>query len=145
MNWIRLAIAPPLLLFAYQLVLDWVNLFPWNDLAAKSARTRALEFVLNYSPLLLIAYAFWRPSRVSELYGLLGSVAYLLGHLNAWWRPYLLGATPREQAEYQAQFARTHKFLPARRDHPVPDAAHIGVGLLCLLLVLGSGLAYWWG
>ena len=142
MEWTQLATLLPLLFLSYQILIDWVNLFPWNDLATKTAKTRLLELLLNYSPLLLIAYGFHQPTPSTKLYALIGSVAYLLGHLNAWWRPYLLGATSKEQAEYQQYFSRTYKFLPAIGDHPIPDGEHVVLGVICLLMVGCSLLAY---
>lgn len=142
MSWNLVAALMPLVFLGYQLVIDWVNLFPWNDVAAKSAKTRVLELLLNYSPLLLISYGFFKPTGASELYALLGSAAYLLGHLNAWWRPYLLGASPGERQEYAALFSRTYKFLPPIKDHPIPDAEHVVVGLICGAMLASSILAY---
>ncbi len=142
MKWNQVATLLPLLFLSYQLLIDWVNLFPWNDIATKTAKTRLLELLLNYSPLLLIAYGFHQATPTPKLYALMGSLAYLVGHLNAWWRPYLLGATPNQKAEYQQYFSRTYTFLPPIGDHPIPDAAHVVLGSICLLMVISSFLAY---
>ena len=143
MNRTRIAAIVPLVFLSYQLLIDWVDLFPWNDLATKSVKTRVLELLLNYSPLLLISYGFWVPSPLTKLWSLLGSVAYFIGHLNAWWRPYFFGASPRELREYQQHFSRTYKFLPPIKNHPIPDAEHLVLGLICVLLLGCSALAYW--
>ena len=88
MNWTRTATYLPLVLLAYQLLIDWVPLLPWNDTAAKTTRGRLLEAFVNYSPLLLVSYGFGTGAHRAQLWSLIGSAAYLLGHLNAWWRPY---------------------------------------------------------
>ena len=142
MDWNQLAMLMPLIFLTYQILIDWVNLFPWNDVTTKTPKTRLLELLLNYSPLVLIAYGFHRATPTSQLYALIGSIAYLLGHLNAWWRPYFFGASVNEQAEYSQYFSRTYKFLPPIKDHPIPDGEHVVLGLICLLMVISSVLAY---
>lgn len=142
MKWNQLAACMPLIFLAYQLLIDWVNLFPWNDLSTKTPKTRLLELLLNYSPLLLITYGFQQATPTSQLFALVGSVAYLIGHLNAWWRPYFFGASPKEIVEYNQYFSRTYKFLPPIEDHPIPDGEHVVLGLICLAMVGSSFLAY---
>ena len=142
MEWNQLAMIMPFIFLAYQLLIDWANLFPWNDIATKTPKTRLIELLLNYSPLLLIAYGFYQHTPTAKLYALIGSVAYLIGHLNAWWRPYLFGASAKEKAEYEQYFSRTYKFLPPIGEHPIPDSEHVVLGFICLLMVGCSCLAY---
>ncbi len=118
MDWLFLAAILPLLLIGYQLFIDWIDVFPWNDIGTKTFRERTLETALNYAPLLLISFAFFHPSPMGILLGMLGSYLYLFGHLNAWWRPYFFGASAKEQQEYTRLFQRTYKVLPSIDNQP---------------------------
>jgi len=51
-------------------------------------------------------------------------IAGLYGMLRAWWVPYLLLEDPVRAARYQARFANTHAFLPARKGIR-PDTLHV--------------------
>lgn len=141
MNWLTAATFAPLVLLAYQLCIDWLPLFPWNDRETKSARDRLLETIINYSPLLLISFGFTRASHTGWIICMVGTIVYLIGHLNAWWRPYFLGATEKEQEEYKRLFSRTYKFLPPIGNNPIPDAEHVVLGSITLLMVLSAILA----
>lgn len=142
MTWLLLAASVPLLLLAYQLFINWVNVFPWNDASVKTLRERTLETGLNYAPLLLISFAFFRPSLIGVLWAMIGSYLYLLGHLNAWWRPYFFGASAKEQQDYLRLFQRTYKILPPIGNNPIPDVEHIVLGLIVVGMCLCSTLAY---
>lgn len=126
----------PLIFLVYQIVIDWIDLFPWNDVSRKSAKTKLLELIINYFPLLLISYAYFHPAAQTILWGMIGALLYLAGHIRAWWIPYLFGASEKERAEYLHYFAHTYKFLPRRQDHPVPDAEHVVLGCICLLMAI---------
>lgn len=126
----------PLVFFLYQIIIDWVNLFPWNDIWRKNRLLKAQEFIINYLPLLLIAYAYSHYTPSSLSWGMGGSILYLIGHIIAWWKPYFLGASPEEKSEYKMYFERTYKFLPAIDDNPVPDAQHVVLGIICLIMTI---------
>lgn len=142
MNWPLLTVIAALTMLAYQLVIDWIPLFPWNDVSKKTPRERVLETAINYSPLLLIAYGFANPRGIGWTIATIGCAVYMVGHLNAWWRPYLFGATEKEHAEYSRLFANTYRILPPIRTNPVPDAEHMVIGVLTLVMLICSCMAY---
>jgi len=47
----------------------------------------------------------------------------------------LRGTTEEERAERASLFGGTTTFLPPIGDHPIPNAQHVVVGLLMLLMV----------
>jgi len=141
MNWVTAATFAPLLMLGYQLVIDWVPLFPWNDIEKKTVRERILETLINYSPLLLIAFAFTQPKGFGWYVALGGCGFYLFGHFMAWWKGYFWGANEKELAEYRHRFSRTYKFLPAIADHPIPDAEHVVIGGLTIIMFTCAILA----
>ncbi|KLT16574.1 hypothetical protein AA980_17490 [Neobacillus vireti] len=48
----------------------------------------------------------------------------------AWWIPYLTGYPHQVRVDYEKYFHNTYKFLPAIKNHIIPDAEHVGVGVL---------------
>lgn len=142
MNWQTLAMISALVFLGYQLLIDFVPMAPWNDTSTRDNKTRIMELIFNYAPLLLIAYGFSQINRTGWLISAIGATLYFVGHLNAWWRPYFFGASEKEMEEYKKHFSRTYKFLPARGNNPIPDAEHVVIGIICIGMVVFSWLAY---
>lgn len=55
-------------------------------------------------------------------------------HLYTWWIPYLFGF-PNVTPDYVKYFKRTYKFLPPIKNHIIPDAEHVGVGVFLVILL----------
>jgi hypothetical protein len=91
MLWRVLAIVVPLILLAYLAVIDFADLFPWNDIAAVPRRERAREAALNYPPLLIAAIGFALDNDLMRIVALVMVCAYTIGNALAWWVPYLIG------------------------------------------------------
>jgi hypothetical protein len=125
-------------LAAYLLITDWVDLAPWNNVDDLPIRQKALISLANYSPLLFIAFAVAQPSRLLVGLALIVGVIDLVMHVAYWWLPYLRGATDAERAERARLFGGTTKFLPSIGDHPIPNAQHVVVGLLMVAMVAMS-------
>lgn len=138
MNWSRAAVATPLILLGYLVVTDWRDLYPWNDIQAKPLRENVFTSVVNYSPLVVIAWSARQRGPLPALVGVGLSGAYLAGHVSFWWIPYLFGDTPEHRAHYDRLFSRTLKFWPRIDDHPVPDAQHTVVGVLTTLMLVSQ-------
>lgn len=134
--------AVPVVLLAYQLLIDFVPLAPFNDVTVVPFGKKVGSFLMNYAPLLLIAFALHDRSRTGVMLSTLGCFLYLLGHLNAWWRPYFFGATNKELTEYQALFQRTFKILPKIGTNPVPDVQHMILGVIVLTMTVATA-AVW--
>lgn len=118
---------------AYLQLVEWVDLFPWNDLSKGNMQER-LDVVLLVLQL-AIALCFWRRWLWPMGAGWLAYAGWLGLQIDSWWRPYLLGGRTVGPGWY---FARTYKFLPPIDARPTPDANHIV--LQCLLVaVLVSG------
>lgn len=132
----RGAWALPIVLLAYQILIDFVPLAPFNDVKAVPFGKKVGGLLMNYSPLILIAFALHDGSPIGVMLSTVGCLLYLLGHLNAWWRPYLFGATKKELIEYQAMFQRTFKILPRIATNPVPDVQHMILGVVVLAMTV---------
>lgn len=66
---------------------------------------------------------------------------WLAIQLYNWWLPYLFGG---ERSFYEKGYADTTRFLPRIDDHQViPDAQHVVLQLLSLLMVVTMSVALW--
>ncbi len=140
-RWRVAAIVAPAVLLGYELVLDFVDLFPWNDLSAFTPEEQLLGMMVNHLPLLLIAAAFVQSRPVFQLVAVATSWLYFLGHIAAWWFPYFVGASAETMQESARLYRRTVTFLPAILDHPIPNAAHVVLGLLVFVTGLCATMA----
>jgi hypothetical protein len=68
-------------------------------------------------------------------------MVWMVLQVRSWWVPYFRGYSPQRLRVYQQFFGQTYrfKFLPATGDHLPPDAMHVVLQLL-LLVVLISGV-----
>jgi hypothetical protein len=134
---LRVAVATQLLCAAYLQFIEWVPVFPWNDLSHGNAQ-EVLDVVLAIAQIAFAA-CFARGWRWPMATGLAGYTAWLILQVDSWWRPYLLGGRTVGPRWY---FARTYKFLPQIDHRPTPDAAHVLLQIL-LLLVIIAGVRAW--
>jgi steroid 5-alpha reductase family enzyme len=131
----------PLVFLGYQILIDSVNLFPFNDVAVRDKRLRKYEVFGNYPPLIIIAWCFYHNSIASMWIGFVMATIILIMHLFAWWIPYLTGYPAAVKKDYERYFKRTFKFLPKISEHIIPDAEHVGVGILLVTIILFEGMA----
>jgi hypothetical protein len=137
---ITIAVLVPLLWLGWLALIDWVPLFPLNDLRPDNVRERRVAALANYPVPLLIAAGValdrdW--SRLAAL-GLCGLC--LAGHLVSWWLPYFGPGTAGQRETYAREYARTWKVLPTAGHAVVIDVQHMVVGALTLAM-LGTTLA----
>jgi hypothetical protein len=134
------AAASQLLLLCYLEVVEWVDLFPWNDVRHGNGQ-QGLDVVLG----LLIAgaaaaYRRWRPGMVAA------TILYALWmglQVATFWLPYVRGASPEWQRIYERNFARTIQWLPRSGTHLPPDANHIVLQLVLASALICTALAAW--
>ncbi|MEQ4306072.1 hypothetical protein ABNF97_32590 [Plantactinospora sp. B6F1] len=131
----KFAVIAPLVWLGWLVLIDWVPMYPLNDLPGISAGDRALAAAANYPVPLLIAGAVALGRRWSHLVAVVLSLLCLGGHLASWWLPYLAGATPAQRAEFQEYYADTLRFLPTAGHDVVIDLQHTVVGLLTLVML----------
>ena len=108
---------------AVLLLHDWVPMFRLNDLKAlrkqHSLRVIALgTLISSVLPSIGLALGIihwklgWSKGLVTYLVAAYGFL--FLGELEAWWIPYLFWPQPKKAIRYEALFANTSAFLPAR-------------------------------
>jgi hypothetical protein len=123
----------------YFVVVNHVDLYPWNNLVSPQLPSTLAGVVPFY------ALAFATGTRWLMLIGVVHSYIWLLLQVRQWWIPYLLGPTPihKDFGWYTEHgYSETIKFLPAIADRPVPDAEHIVLQALSLLVVAATTWAY---
>lgn len=133
------AILSKILLLTYYQIVEWVDLFPWNNLST-AHNQRSVSLALG-SLQLVFLYGFM--SQIEWLMGT-GLGAYLLWmvfQVANWWVPYFRGASERHMQLYSEIFGKTYKFLPAIGNHPVPDTNHIILHFLLLTVIISASLA----
>lgn len=136
MNWKLIAFCAQLLLLGYLEVIEWINLYPWNDI--RHGNGQPLVDIAIGITMLLLMLATLRTTRLGAavaaiLYGL-----WLLIQVINWWVPYARGASPMWQRIYSATFASTVKLLPNFGTHLAPDAAHIVLQLLIAAAIVAT-------
>lgn len=94
MKWRIGAVSAQIALVLYWEITEYVNLFPWNDVATLNIQTQIRDSLVNDLPKLLFIYAFikgvrWLMGMSIGFYAL-----WLAAILNQWLIPYLFGSAP---------------------------------------------------
>ena len=142
LRWFKAALVLQILLLAYWLAVEVVDLFPWNDLASRpSGYDLRGSIAFNALPLLACMLLFASGLRPLAMLGVAGYAAYLVWQLWTWWKPYALGADAAWQAFHNESLSRTLKALPTFGVHYPPDAQHVALQLLTLATLITTIVA----
>jgi hypothetical protein len=132
------AVVIQILAAAYLQLVEWVDLFPWNDLSKGNAQEKLDIAILACQA--LVAFWYVRQRLSLMIIGWLAYTVWLYLQVDSWWRPYLLGGRTVGPNWY---FAKTYKFLPQIGERPTPDADHIVLQFLLLAVLISSAIAIW--
>ena len=135
----KVALVCQLVAAGYLQLVEWVDLFPWNDLSKGNGQER-LDVVL-LAVQLLIAFWYYRQWLWFMCLGWTSYVVWLYLQWAGWWQPYLFGGRVVGPNWY---FAKTYKFLPQIDQRPTPDADHIVLELFLVGVLVSGGVAIWW-
>jgi hypothetical protein len=135
-----IAVLVPLLWLGWLALIDWVPLFPLNDLRPDNRRERRVAALANYPVPVLIAAGVALDRGWTLLVALALCGLCLAGHVVNWWLPYFGPGTAGQRATYAREYARTWKVLPTAGHAVVIDVQHMVVGGLTLAM-LGTTLA----
>lgn len=142
-DWSRIAAISIITMLAYFVITNHINLYPWNNL--DEAGSQLSSTLTGLIPFSIYALAFLFRWRWIMLIGTVHSYIWLLLQLRQWWLPYLFGSTPLHRSFdwfTEHGYEDTVSFLPAIGNRPVPDAQHIVLELLSLLVVITTTVAY---
>jgi len=145
MNWMILAVTVTLILLVFRIVYDFVPLYPFNDLSKKSKTRRKRDLLFHYVPIgaMVLFNALNHP--VAHLAALLLAVIYTLGIVAVYWLPYFKGTTEERSDKFERLYGKTHRFLPKRGSHPIPNTAQTLASLLVILVLAATLGNMVWG
>lgn len=142
LRWFKAALVMQLLLVAYWLTIQVVDLSPFNDIAAgPAADALRARIAITALPLIALAAIFALGLQALGMLSVAGYAIYLALQLWMWWKPYIWGASTDQQAAYAASFAKTLKVLPAYGARLPPDAQHIVLHVLALVTLIVTAMA----
>lgn len=142
--YLRISLIAQILLAVYYQMINWFSLGSWNDqpgfvplLSADKIEWGSIASIsLFLLPVLLFSLAYWRRWKWLMWIGLVGYGAWLYFQIQTWWVPYLFGASPRWEDIYNRVFAHSTKILPSFGNHLAPDAMHLAIQLLLIVIVV---------
>ncbi len=133
-----IAIVSQLSAAGYLQLVEWVDLFPWNDLS-KGNQQEVMDVALLAGQA-LIAFWFVRQRLLLMCLGWASYAFWMYLQIVSWWRPYLFGNRVVGPNWY---FAKTYKFLPQIDQRPTPDADHVVLQILLLGVLVTGAIAIW--
>lgn len=118
---------------------EWIDLYPWNNIRSGNGQ-ETLDYVVG-AILLVLVILLWRSVRLAAPLS-----AVLIGYwgwleFSTWWIPYFRGASAGWEKTYAKWFAGSVQFLPSSPGHLPPDANHLVLQLLLVIVVLLSAIA----
>ncbi|MBI3837989.1 MAG: hypothetical protein HY288_08655 [Planctomycetia bacterium] len=133
-----IAVTCQLLAAGYLQLVEWVDLFPWNDLSKGNAQ-EIMDFWLLGGQVLVAVWFAWQKPWLMCL-GWTGYAVWFYLQIVSWWQPYLFGNRVVGPNWY---FAKTYKFLPQIGQRPTPDAEHVVLQILLLAVLVSGAIAIW--
>jgi|ERR1035438_740000 hypothetical protein len=149
MKYLRISLATQFLLAVYFQLFNWFSLGSWNFQPGfvplfNSVVSGKIKWgdvgILGVFllPFLLFALAYWRRWNRLMWVGAIGYTVWLYLQVQTWWIPYLFGASEQWDEIYHRVFAHTTKILPSIGNHLAPDAMHLTIQLLLLVIVIST-------
>jgi hypothetical protein len=142
MRWHRLATLLQVVLLAYWVATEVVDLYPLNDLASRPAdydlqASIAVNVLQQLAYMALFAVGLWWTAAAATV----GYGVYLGLQLWTWWVPYLTGVAADGADRKLDQFSDTVSVLPVIDGRIGPDLQHLVLQTLTELTVLCSAMA----
>ena len=143
MKYLRISFATQFALAIYFQIINWFPLGLWNYQPGfvPLINSPAIEIgdvgtvCLFLLPFLLFSFAYWRSWKWLMWLGVAGYAGWLYLQIQTWWVPYLFGASDHWQEVYHRVFAYSTKKLPSFGNHLAPDAMHLTIQLLLLVIL----------
>ena len=135
----KISIASQALLLLYLEAIEWVDMFPWNDVRRGNGQ-EVLDVALGVlmAGAILATYRRWR-------FGMIGAAAvyvlWLFLQVATFWTAYIGGASPQWQRIHAANFAQTVQWLPRSGTHLPPDASHFVLQILLVMALVTTTAA----
>lgn len=140
-GWRRAAIVAQGIMLGYFILANHVRLYPWNNLI----EPQLVSTLTGVVPFSIYILAFALNIRWLMFVGVVHSFIWLALQLWQWWLPYLFGPTAlhREFGWYfENGYTETIRFLPSLGARPIPDAQHVVLELLSIVVVVAMTTAF---
>lgn len=140
-RWLYAAIVAQVIMVAYSIVTNHVNLYPWNNLL----ESQLVNTLTSVVPFTIYIMAFSLQIRWLMSIGVVHSFIWLWLQLYQWWLPYLFGPTALHQDfswYFENGYSETVRFLPSLGQRPTPDAQHVVLELLSVVMAVTMTVAY---
>lgn len=140
-RWLYAATVAQVIMVAYFIVINHVNLYPWNNLL----ESQLVNTLTGVVPFTIYIMAFSLQIRWLMLIGVVHSFIWLGLQLYQWWLPYLFGPTALHQDfswYFENGYIETIRFLPSLGQRPTPDAQHATMELLSVVATATMTVAY---
>jgi hypothetical protein len=141
-KWLIISFVLQMLIVAYWEVTEYVDLFPFNDVATTENSFEAS--LANDVPKVCILIILWIGMRwltsPTYLFLYFSSIVYYIVFLSLqiieWWPRYIFGASPEELQDYHKKFGKTIKILPSWDNHLAVDLQHNILQTLTLTIII---------
>lgn len=137
------AAAAILVLGGYLQLVEWVDLYPWNDVRGGNGQ-EGLDLALGAITLALAAW-LCVSRRAAPVVAALGLLVWAALQVTSWWSPYVWGASEGWKRTYDHWFAGTVQVLPNDGVHLPPDANHLVLQVLIVGALAVCAAAAWDG
>jgi hypothetical protein len=147
MKYLRISLWTQFVLAIYFQIINWFSLGSWNNqsgfvplirslISGKAEWTDIALISAFLIPFLLCLLAYYKQLIWLLWVGVCGYSFWFFLQIKTWWIPYLLGASARWEEIYHRVFAHTTKVIPSFGRHLAPDAMHLAIQLLLLILIM---------
>ena len=121
---------------SYLQLVEWIDLFPWNDLRNGNGQ-ETLDLILGGATLLIVIF-LWFGGRSAAITASCGMAIWLSLQIMSWWIPYFRGASEGWYRLYERWFSETIELFPQTEVNLPPDANHFVLQILILCALVAS-------
>jgi hypothetical protein len=145
-SYIRISLYGQLLLAIYFQIINWFSLGNWNYqpgfvpiLDSDKIEFGSIGLVsLFLLPFLIYLLAYQKHWIWLLWVGTIGYGMWLILQIQNWWIPYFFGASQHWHDVYYRVFSKSTKILPSFGNHLAPDAMHLTIQILLIIVVIFS-------
>ena len=116
---------------AYLQLVEWVDLFPWNDIRRGNGQ-ETLDYILAGVTVFTCIW-LWLGGRLAAIVASIALAVWAALQAFTWWIPYFTGASETWKRVYSLWFSQTVSVLPRSPDRLPPDANHLVLQFLILV------------
>ena len=138
MLWMISAVTTPLALAVYLFTINWLDLFPINNVRKVPVQQKLLLSLTHYPLLFFISGAFLIGIHVLMVSAfVIIIVFYGVLYIVSWWVPYLFNLSSNLQREYEQKFVGTIT-IPLLGKRLLPDVERMIAGALIILMFVSA-------